>query len=150
MSKIDGRAGFTLLEMLAVMMIVALVSSLAFMMIPGTGRAGLKAVTLDAAALLRRARLRAMLSGHAQRIVLDSEHRALIAEDGEHVVIPHDVVLDTRGVDQLWSGRRAVVQFNPEGGSSGAVLKFSRERAQYDVRVNWFTGSVAVESSAAD
>jgi general secretion pathway protein H len=149
MPQTNRDAGFTLMELLAVMLIIALVSSLAVSMVPGTGRAGLKAVTLNAAALLRRERLRAMISGHAQRVFLDDDHRALTGEKNDRVIIPRDVKLDALGTNELWS-RHAVVQFDPEGGSSGAVLRFLRQKAQYDVRVNWYTGSVTIEASESE
>ena len=53
----DRRSGFTLIEVMAVMLIIALVGSLIVTMTPGTGRAKLKALTLESAALLRRERL---------------------------------------------------------------------------------------------
>ena len=52
--SIDRKGGYTLLEVMAVTLIIALVASLVITMTPGTGRAGLKAATLQAAALLRR------------------------------------------------------------------------------------------------
>ena len=47
MSSTEHDAGFTLLEMMAVMLIIALASSLVIAATPGTGRAGLKAITLQ-------------------------------------------------------------------------------------------------------
>ena len=41
-------------------------------------------------------------------------------------------------------GRQAVVRFHPDGASTGAVLKLSREKAEYEIRVNWYTGGVAI------
>ena len=41
--------------------------------------------------------------------------------------------------------RFAVVRFHPDGASSGAVLKLSREKAEYEIRVNWYTGGVSIE-----
>jgi general secretion pathway protein H len=38
-----------------------------------------------------------------------------------------------------------VVGFHPDGASSGTVLTLSRQGAEYEVRVNWYTGGVAVE-----
>jgi prepilin-type N-terminal cleavage/methylation domain-containing protein len=54
----DRRAGFTLIEVVAVMLIIAMVASLAVTLTSGTGRGRLKALALDTAALLRRERLR--------------------------------------------------------------------------------------------
>jgi general secretion pathway protein H len=61
------------------------------------------------------------------------------------VAIPRDVALELIGVHELWSGRRAVARFHPDGGSSGARLRLSREGVAYEIRVNWYTGGVAIE-----
>jgi general secretion pathway protein H len=142
-STVEARAGFSLLEMMAVMSIIALVASLVIAATPGTGRAGLKSVTLKTAALFRRERARAVLSGRADEVRLDGARRRLVGDDGDNVVIPEDVVLDLLGADAPWSGQRAVVHFDPDGTSSGAVLRYSREEAGYEIRVNWYTGTVS-------
>jgi general secretion pathway protein H len=141
---IDRRAGFTLIEVAAVMLIIALVASLAVTMMSGTGRGQLKALTLETAALLRRERLGAVMTGRQRQVSVDGERRILVGDDGNVVAIPHDVALDILGIDASWSGRRAVVRFLPDGGSTGAVLKLSRNEAEYEIRVNWLTGGVAI------
>src|SRR3984893_10154876 len=138
------KSGFTLIEVLAVMLIIALVTSLVAVMTPGTGRAKLKALTLEIAALLRRERLGAILTGRDRQVSLDGERRILGGDGGDIVALRRDIVLDILGIDALWSGRQAVVRFHPDGASTGAVLKLSREKAEYEIRVNWYTGGVAV------
>lgn len=140
----DRRAGFTLIEVVAVMLIIALVASLAVTAIPGTGRGKLKALTLETAALLRRERLGAVLTGKERQVSLDGERRILVGDGGDTLAIPRDVAIDILGIDALWSGRQAVVRFTPDGASTGAVLKLSRENAEYEIRVNWYTGGVAI------
>ena len=140
----DRRAGFTLIEVVAVMLIIALVASLAVTTIPGTGRGRLKALTLETAALLRRERLGAVMTGRERQVSIDGEHRVLVGDGGDVVAVPRDVVLDILGIDALWSGRQAVVRFHPDGASTGAVLKLSREKVEYEIRVNWYTGGVAI------
>jgi general secretion pathway protein H len=140
---VDRSAGFTLIEVIAVMLIIALVASLAVTMMAGTGRGQLKALTLEIANLLRRERLSAVMTGHQRQVSVDGERRALIGGD-DIVVIPRDVALDVLGIDELWSGRQAVVRFLPDGASTGAVLKLSREKAEYEISVNWFTGGVTI------
>jgi general secretion pathway protein H len=140
----DRQAGFTLIEVMAAMLIIALVASLVVTMTPGTGRAKLKALTLETAALLRRERLAAILTGRDRQVSLDGEHRALVGDGGGAIVIPPDVVVNVLGANELWSGRLAVARFHPDGASSGAVLRLSREGAEYEVRVNWYTGGVAI------
>ena len=141
----DRKAGFTLIEVVAVMLIIALVVSLAITMMPGTGRAQLKAVTLEAAALLRRERLGAILTGRDRHVSIDGERRVLVGDGGGAVAIPRDVTIDLLGADNLSMDRSAVVRFHPDGASSGAVLRLSREKAGYEIRVNWYTGGVSIE-----
>lgn len=127
------------------MLIIALVASLAITMMPGTGRAGLKAVTLEAAALFRRERLGAILTGRDRHVSLDGERRILIGDGGGVVAIPRDVAIDLLGANDTVADGAAVVRFHPDGASSGAVLRLSREKAEYEIRVNWYTGGVSIE-----
>src|SRR5215831_93772 len=140
----DRRAGFTLIEIVAVMLIIALVASLAVTITTGTGRGRLKALALETAALLRRERQGAVMTGRERQVSVDGGQRVLVGDGGDVVAIPRDVALDILGIDALWSGRQAVVRFLPDGASTGAVLKLSRENAEYEIRVNWYTGGVAI------
>lgn len=139
-----STAGSTLIEMMAVMLIIAMLASLVVTMVPGTGRASLKALTLQTAALLRRERLAAILSGQSRRVSLDGNARTIVGQTGT-IAIPRDVRVDVIGVNELWSGRQAVVRFEPDGASTGSVLKFSWENVRYEVDVNWYNGRVAVD-----
>jgi general secretion pathway protein H len=149
MPNIDRQAGFTLIEVVAVMSIIALVASLVITARPGTGRAGLKAVTLQIATLLRRERTRAILNRGVDWVSLDGDRRVVVGDGGGTVAIPSDVTVNVLGADTVQSGRLAIVRFEPDGESSGAALRLSREQAGYEIRVNWFTGSVAVSASTA-
>ena len=127
------------------MLIVALLASLALTMMPGTGRAKLKAVTMEAAALMRRERLGAIMTGRERQVAIDGERRILIGDGGGTVAIPADVSLDLLSTSQAEVSRVVVVRFHPDGASSGAVLRLSREKAEYEIRVNWYTGGVSIE-----
>ena len=127
------------------MLIVALLASVALTMMPGTGRAKLKAVTMEAAALMRRERLGAIMTGRDRQVAIDGERRVLIGDGGGVVAIPADVSLDLLSTSQAEMSRAVVVRFHPDGASSGAVLRLSREKAEYEIRVNWYTGGVSIE-----
>ncbi len=139
------KAGFTLIEMQAVMLIIALVAALVFATMAGTGRTQLKAVALQTEALLRRERLGAILTARSREVSIDGQHRAFVGHGCRRVEIPRDITVDVLSADEQWSGRQAIVRFLPDGTSSGAVVKLSRDGATYEVRVNWYTGSVLVE-----
>ena len=80
------------------MLIIALLASLVVTLTPGAGRAQLKAVSLETAALLRRERLDAILTGRARQVSIDNKQRALVGDGRDLVLIPRDVVLDVLGV----------------------------------------------------
>jgi general secretion pathway protein H len=132
--------------MMAVMLIIAMVAALVVTMTPGTGRAQLEALALETAALFRRERLGAILTGRSRRVSIDGQLRSLIGDGGDVVPIPRDVVVNILGVDEEWSGRQTFVRFLPDGASSGTALILSREQAAYEIRVNWYTGGVAIEA----
>ena len=117
--KTKRKSGFTLIEVLAVMLIIALVASFVVPLTSGTGRGKLKALTLEIAVLLRRERLGAILTRRDRQVSLDGERRALVGDGGDVIAVPPDVVVDVLGANELWSGRVAVVRFHPDGASSG-------------------------------
>jgi general secretion pathway protein H len=138
MSSTDRKSGFTLIEVMAVMLIIALIGSLVVTITPGSGRAKLKALTLQTAALL--------MTGQNRQVSLDEERRAVVGDGGDLIPVPPDIAIDVLGANESWSGRLLLARFHPDGASSGAVLRFSREGAGYEVRVNWYTGGVTVVS----
>jgi general secretion pathway protein H len=141
----ERKAGFTLIEMQAVMMIIALIAALVLTALPGTGRGQVKALALQTAALFRRERLGAILTARTREVSIDGKQRALIGDGGDRVAIPRDVIVDVLALDEVWAGRQAVVRFLPDGASSGTVVRLSREGAVYEVSVNWYTGGVLVK-----
>jgi general secretion pathway protein H len=139
-SSADARGGFTLIETMAVMLIIALVASIVVPMTRGTGRGQLKAVALETADLLRRERVGAVLTRRLRHVSIDGEQRVLIGDGGRSVAIPGDVM----GVNETWAGRRSLVRFETDGSSSGTVIKLAREGFGYEIRVNWYTGGVTL------
>jgi general secretion pathway protein H len=131
--------------MVAVMLIIAMVAGLAVSITAGTGRPQLEALALDSAALFRRERTSAILTGRRRVVLLDTKNRSLAGDRGDVVRFPRDVAVDVLGADEMLEGEREVVQFAPDGAASGAVMRLSREGAGYEIRVNWFTGGVSVE-----
>lgn len=143
MSSAEGRAGFTLVETLGVMLIVALITTLAMPTGRGTGRGQLKALALETADLMRRERVGAVLTRRLRHVSVDGDARMLVGDGGKRIAIPADVVLDVLGVE-AWAGRRALVRFETDGSSSGTVLRLARRDLAYEIRVNWYTGGVTI------
>ena len=99
-------------------------------MTPGTGRAQLKALTLEIAALLRRERLGAILTGRDRQVSLDGERRVLVGDGGDVVAVPSDVVVDVLGatnyVDGTSDGRALPSRRRISGRSAEAFAREGR------------------------
>ena len=101
------------------MLIIALVASLSIAMMPGTGRARLKAVTLETAALLRRERLARFSPGANATYRLTASAASSWATAAISSRFP--VTWSSTFSASTSCGRTAslVVRFHPDGASSG-------------------------------
>jgi general secretion pathway protein H len=144
MPSADSRGGFTLIETLGVMLIIALIATLIMPTARGTGRGQLKALALETADLMRRERIGAVLTRRLRHVSIDGDQRMLIGDGGKQVAIPTDVVFDVLGANEAWAGRRSLVRFETDGSSSGTVIKLTRQDLAYEIRVNWYTGGVTI------
>ena len=143
------NAGFTLVEMLCVLSIVALLAGVALPAIPrATSRPRLEAYTLQAAAILIGDRNAAIRRHAAISTVLDAGARTIRSGAGDsHVQFPRDVAFDAL-LAQRCGGRRvgSTIDFFPNGMSCGGSIGLMRGDAGYQIRVNWLTGGVEVVS----
>lgn len=146
-SRTDGQAGFTLVEMLAVLVILALAATA---IIQG-GRssietANVRAFLVEAEAMMRAARTAAIETMEDKDVVLDPEGRQLtFAAAGKVLKIPEGVSLNGQMASVPGSGVDAyVIRFYPAGNSSGATLPFLYRGQTYELRVIWLTGQVDV------
>lgn len=143
-ARIDPKdAGFTLLEMIVALIIVALVSTIA---VTSVGRSK-KPPTLDRMAksthsLILRARQKAMLTGVLQRLKIDTQtNRIEIHGEKQTLSLPMSTSIKVTTATKLVSDQRAELQFNPDGSASGGTLEITDElgRSQ-SIRISWITG----------
>lgn len=142
-------AGFSLLEMLLVMALIAIASLLAVAAFSG-GMQGMKlhAGAKDIAAQLRYARAVAISSGQAQDVVIDPQARRWQGAKGRNGSLPE-------GGEIVFTGARAaqfadigdanskgVVRFFPDGAATGGRLRMLANGGGWDVDVGWLTGEV--------
>ncbi len=141
------EAGFTLIEMVAVLAIIAMLSALVMPHWPhGTTRPQLEAYALDIAGLLKADRNAAIRTRARVATRLDSNARAVASGAGAgEVRLPEDVAFDAI-VAETCSGRAngSSIDFLPSGMSCGGSIALARPGAAYHVRVNWLTGGVEV------
>jgi general secretion pathway protein H len=143
--------GFTLIEMVCVLAIMALMAALVFPAIqPGTTPAEVDAYAMRIASLLKADRYAAMRSGSPVATLLNAHAKTVKSGAGSGWVqlpagIGFDAVLAKRcsGVNTS-SG----IAFFPSGMSCGGVIALARPGLSVEIRVNWLTGGVEIVSAA--
>jgi prepilin-type N-terminal cleavage/methylation domain-containing protein len=135
-----GRRGFTLLELLVTLLVVALAVAV---ILPAVGRntetIRLRAEVAGFAAMYRHAREQAITTRAAHAVVLDAEGRRLTLVKGE------DEVRRTRPISERFAVRAEsspVVRFEPEGTSSGGRFQLAAGATTWRVTVDAVTGRV--------
>lgn len=136
-----GSAGFTLLETLVVVVIVALVAAIAWPRISTPSPSLLVRTTaLRLAADLRSARADAMRTGATQTVTVDPARRMVWQnEDGRPRRLARAVRISVSGATGT-----GIVTFRPDGGSSGGDFVLAAGSQRTSVSVDWMTGTVSV------
>ncbi len=141
-----ATAGFTLLEMLVVLAIIAAASVLA-MAAFGDGLRGarLQAAAKEVAAQLRFTRSVAIASGVPQDFVIDPRARAWRAPNGRHGRLPDTGELVFTGARDLGpTAGEGAVRFFPDGAATGGRVRLAANGGGWDVDIAWLTGEVRV------
>jgi general secretion pathway protein H len=142
-------AGFTLIEVICVLAIIALLVSLVLPAIPrATSRARLEAYALEVASLLTADRTAAIRRRAEIATALDARSRIIRSGAGAgRIQLPRDVAFDAL-LAQTCNGRNAgtTIAFFPSGMSCGGTIELRRGNVGYQVRVNWLTGGAEVVS----
>ena len=149
MTRPDERpdSGFTLLEMVCV---VAVVGLLAAMAVPrphaGTSRAGVEQLARRAASMLKVDRYAAVRARKTVTTNLNVRAREISSGSGRASLrVPDDVSITATVSTSCGATKDAAsISFYADGRSCGGSLTFARDRAAYEVRVNWLTGGVEI------
>ncbi len=136
------RAGFTMLESLVVLSLVALMAGMASQLLrPPSNRLKLETAARTLCATLRATRSRAIATNSETAVIVDVYAKTYASPVGKPGALPADAVvtLDVAHTQHL-SGRAAAVTFFPDGGSTGADIAVQLPDARAVIGVNWMTG----------
>ena len=141
------EAGFTLVEMVCALAIVAMLAAVILPAIPRTTtRARLEAYAVETAALLRADRNTAIHRRAQVNTELSALERSVRSGAGGGMVqFPEDVHFDALLAARC-AGRAAgaSIAFFPSGMSCGGTIAVTRPGAGFQIRVNWLTGAIEV------
>jgi general secretion pathway protein H len=142
-----AKHGFTLLEMVCVLAIIALLAAVLLPFVPhDTSRSRLQAYALQAATLLKADRNAAIRGQISVATVVDAQARAIRSGASQAAIrIPDDVRFDAL-LPQTCRQRQALstISFFANGTSCGGTIALTRFDAGYEIRVNWLTGRIEI------
>jgi general secretion pathway protein H len=147
-----SHGGFTLLELLAVLVILALVAAF---VVPSLGRGTgteLKAATRTLAAALRQVRSDAVNRNRPAVLSLDVDKREFrLPGEARIHKLPEGVDLKLfTARSELESEQRGAIRFFPDGSSTGGRITLANDAGRYLVDVDWLTGRVRVIDAAEE
>jgi general secretion pathway protein H len=149
MRMTDTERGFTLLEMVCVLAIIALLAGVLMPFIPReTSRSRLEAYALQAATLLKQDRNAAIRRNTSVATLVDAGARAIRSGvSTASLRIPDDVHFETV-LPQTCQRQAALstIRFFANGTSCGGTIALTRFDAGYEIRVNWLTGRIDIVS----
>ncbi|HML12929.1 MAG TPA: prepilin-type N-terminal cleavage/methylation domain-containing protein [Xanthobacteraceae bacterium] len=144
-SGANGQAGFTLLEIVCVVAIIALLAAVILPALPrGTSYARLEAYAIETATLLKQDRYAAMRRRTRVATEISAAGRTFRSgATGRAVRLPNDVAVEAllaKRCDDRAAGR--TIDFFPSGRSCGGTIELTRLGKGFQVRVNWLTGGI--------
>jgi general secretion pathway protein H len=149
-------AGFSLLEMLLVLVLIATAMTLAAAAFTdGLRGARLHAAARDVVAQLRFTRALAISRGAPQEFVLDVRRRTWQGPNGRHGQLPDIGELVFQGArrdqfdPQTQAAGQGVVRFFPDGAATGGRLRLQVAGSGWQIDVAWLTGEVRLRRIGA-
>lgn len=141
------RGGFTLVELLVVMVIAALVLGLVATSISrNISGAEMRSAANKLAASLRYTRTRAILDKEEKVFLVDTENQSYLAPKREAVVLPEGMTIAlTTARTELTSESVGGIRFYPDGGSTGGYVELDANGRIYRVNVAWLTGEASIQ-----
>jgi general secretion pathway protein H len=143
----EAERGFTLLEMVCVLAVIAMLAAVLLPLIPHqTSRSRLQAYALQTATLLKADRNAAIRHQTEVATLVDTGTRSIRSGvTTEMIRIPDDVRFDTL-LPQSCRQHAALstISFFANGMSCGGMIALTRLDTGYEVRVNWLTGRIEI------
>lgn len=145
--NIRNSKGFTLVEIMVVMVIIALVMGMvATSLSSSVSAAEARAATRKLVASLRYTRARAIIDKSEKVFQVNTEERSYQAPGRKQVKLPEGVdVTITTARSEITSEDVAGIRFFPDGGSTGGHIELTVNDREYRVNIAWLTGETKME-----
>ena len=139
------KNGFTLLEMLVVIMIIALMTTIVGLNLRGKQGTDLDSVGRTLVADLRYVRSKALVGSADSAITVDVAGRKYFSQDAAiGRSLPQDISIAITADEHDISGTRGSIVFYPDGSSSGGKIRLIKNGRQLEVVTSWLNGYVSM------
>lgn len=145
-------AGFTILELLIVLVIVVLgFAVVGLNLSSGKGAMEHKAVVRDVVSALRYARGQALMTHQEMTVTFDLEQNTYqISGRDEVFSIPESIEVTVVTAQSELSGGQGNIRFFADGSSTGGRVVLDRGEISRQIDINWLTGQLEVEDVTGD
>lgn len=135
--------GFSLVELLVVLAILALVTSFALAAVRPGGQPGLNGIAARIAGELRAARSAAIAANIDVGVQLDAQGRRLsFGASRPQLPLPAGIDAELSGARHRSAGDRSTILFFPDGSSSGGRLSVTQRGRRIVLAIDWLSGAV--------
>jgi general secretion pathway protein H len=136
------QRGFSLLELLMVIVLVALMMALVGTSISrSVSNAELRSASRGLLAALRYTQTHAIVSHQEQVLTIDMENLSYQPPDRSAVSFPEGIEVSmVTAESELLSERVGGIRFFPDGGSTGGSVTIHVKDRQYEINIAWLTG----------
>ncbi|MEJ8569032.1 GspH/FimT family pseudopilin [Elongatibacter sediminis] len=141
------NAGFTLVELIVVMVLASIVLGLVGTSISrSVSGAEMRTAAREMAASMRYTRTRAILDKQEHVFLVDTESRSYSAPEREPVELPEGMELQlTTARSELTSENVGGIRFYPDGGSTGGNVELEANGRIYRINIAWLTGEASLQ-----
>jgi general secretion pathway protein H len=146
-----SASGFTLIEMLVALSIMAMIAGLVSSAFWGQlTHAELRSSAASVAATLRDVRGRALAHGRTEIFVADLHAGTFaIGGDPRKHTIPRGIGIEVMTtIEDSIDDSVGLIRFFADGSSSGGAVILTRDGARMDVRVDWLSGRTVVSEAS--
>jgi len=146
-----GQRGFTLIELIAVLVLVAIALSLVSLSFTKSmNSAKVQAASRDLVAALRYTRGQAIVKNKQTALDLDMQNNTFQAPGKPLMKLPKDMRMTLLTADSEQTGSTSGrIRFFADGASTGGHVSIFAGQREWRVNVNWLTGQVTREEVAA-
>lgn len=146
------QRGFTLLEMIVVLLIMAMMATLLATSVVGRLESVKVATSArDLTAALRYTRSQAILLHKEQFLEVDLDKRSYLAPGRGAVSLPESLQLKLlTASSEAASEKVGRIRFFPDGGSTGGRVTLIAGEREWKVNVSWLTGEIELDDGRKD